>query len=147
MNRRNLLSLATLSTLAWAITPLSAKTNTDPWKAMSSKEAIKILYEDRKLIKDDKIKITSYYTDCLSSSSLKIHSNIEAKKVIIFKDLDNISRYRSFIRYALVCIFEVPKDALVRYYLKIKSTNEEGTIIVLIEDIKGNVYRNTLRIG
>jgi hypothetical protein len=57
MNRRNLLSLATLSTLAWAITPLSAKTNTDPWKATHSQEVIESLYPNTKIILDKNIKI------------------------------------------------------------------------------------------
>jgi hypothetical protein len=144
MNRRNLLSLATLSTLAWAITPLSAKTNTDPWKATHSQEVIESLYPNTKIILDKNIKIRSSYTDCMSNLSLYIQSNIEAKRVLILQDLDPIPYGYSFSIYSLVCIFEVPLDALVKYSVRIDSMNRDLKIIALIEDIEGNVFMNTL---
>ncbi|MDQ7046707.1 MAG: hypothetical protein Q9M39_03470 [Sulfurovum sp.] len=90
MNRRKLLSLATLGTLTWAITPLSAQTwqpykklpeNKDPWKAETSKEAIKLLYPDKELVLSDKIYIKAPKL-AENSGSIPIHikTDLEAKK-------------------------------------------------------------------
>jgi len=149
MNRRKALSLATLSTLAWAITPLSAQMwqphqdvsdNKDPWKAETSTEAIKLLYPDKELLTSDKIYVKAPKL-ASGGHSIPIHirTDIEAKKIILLQDANPSS---------LVGIFEVPKDELVDYSLRIKMRQTEY-MTVLIEDINGMLYlyRQKIEIG
>ena len=147
MNRRKLLSLATLCIGTWLITPLHAKigkpqsTGRDPWKAEKSSDAIKLLYPNKEIIKSDRVKIiVSKLTENRGSIPVRITSDIEAKTVMLFQDANPT---------ALTAIFEVPKDALVDYEMRIKIIQASFIavfITVIIEDINGVVYMNNKEI-
>ncbi|GEM_PF-1362228 len=140
MTRRNLLSLASLSTIAWAIAPLHANTwqsyenlpeNQDPWKAETSKEAIKLLYPDKEILLSEKIYLKApKLAENGGSIPIYIKTDLKAKRVMLFQDANPTS---------LVGIFEVHKDEIVDYSFYIKM-RQEAFIKVLIEDINGLVY-------
>jgi len=146
MNRRNFIYSLTLGTLGLNFSKLYAtKLPTitkplDPWKAATPEDVISSLYGDKKIIKvTKKIKIKAPKNITLGSRTpLSIVSDIKAKKVIVMQDLNDFS---------LVCIFNVPKDAIVDYELKIKLPfRRKGKIIVLIEDFSGLLYKNSIDI-
>lgn len=146
MNRRKFISMATLSSIGLSVLPLNAEINTNPWKATSVEEAIALLYGDKKIIQEDKIDIKAYYTACLFMLDVVITSHIEAKRIILLQDLNSIPKEYSLGLYALVSILKVPKDSLGNYSFTVTSMHREHTVVILIEDIKGNVYMNTSKV-
>ncbi len=141
MKRRKFISICLWSSIGFGPNPLYASDmwdnyEIDPsyiWKAEKSSDVIKLLYGNRKIIQSDKVEIRApKLAENGGSIPIRITSDIEAKRVIVFQDANPTS---------LTGIFEVPKDALVYYDMRIKM-RQTAYVTVLIEDVNGIIYAN-----
>jgi len=174
MNRRRFISLSTLTAIGWSTTPSNAKewayigekgkmlgnawkvkdtkevpvtlTKKDkvinnPWKledVRNINEIIVALYGEAKvIIRSNKVKIKApKLAENAYSIPLNISTTLNAKKILIIQVAN---------KYALSGIFEVPKDVIVNYSLRVKQ-RQTGYITVVIEDINGLLYKNDFEI-
>lgn len=142
MNRRNFIYSFALGTIGLNFYPLYANNlpkalkPIDPWKATTPQDVITALYGNRKIIEasqEIKLKMPEV-TNSGATTPLNIKSNLEAKKIIVMQNVNDLS---------LIGIFDVPKDAIVDYGLKLKLRfNIKGEVTVLIEDINGLLYKS-----
>ena len=142
MERRKFLGLGILAVTALPAT-LSAiasidfrATKPDVWTAKQVDPAIKALFGDikpeEKGVKVDVPKVASNG----GGVPVKIKSDIPAKTVALFQDMDPESA---------VAVFNVPENGIVDYFLKIKlkATDEnggKGTVTAIVEGTDGKFY-------
>ena len=142
MERRKFLGLGILAVTALPAT-LSAiasidfrATKPDVWTAKQVDPAIKALFGDIKP-EEKGIKID---TPSVASNGgavpVKIKSDISAKTVALFQDMDPESA---------TAVFNVPENGIVDYFMKIKlkatdANGGKGTITVVIEGRDGKFY-------
>lgn len=143
MNRRKFMGLGVMAAAAIPAT-LSAMTSIDfrttkpkTWDAKKVDEAIKALYGDIKAEeKGIKIKVPKVASNG-GGVPVDIQSDISAKTVAIFQDMNPEST---------VAIFNVPENGIIDYFLKIKlkATDENGgngIITVVVEGTDGKFYK------
>jgi sulfur-oxidizing protein SoxY len=135
MQRRKFLSLGALAAVA-AIAPanLSAedyrKTKADAWKAHTVEDAMTKLYGSSKTIEKG-VKLTA--PDVASNGGaipVSVSSDIAAKSVAIFQDVNPESA---------VAVFTVLENSIIDYDVKIKM-KKSGTITVVVEGKDGKLY-------
>ncbi len=133
MKRRNFLGLgiATLATLPAALSAVDfRKEKPDTWTAHSVDDAIKKLYGDIKT-EEKGIKLkTPEVANNGGQIPVSIKSDIDAKTVAIFQDVNP---------EATVGVFTVPEGQPVDYSIKIKM-KKSGSITVIVEGRDGKFY-------
>ncbi len=133
MKRRNFLGLG-LVTLATIPAALSAtdfrKEKPDTWTAKSVDDSIKKLYGDIKP-EEKGIKLkTPEVANNGGQIPVGIKSDISAKTVAVFQDVNPEST---------VAVFEVPEGQPVDFGIKIKM-KKSGSVIVVLEGTDGKFY-------
>ncbi len=136
MHRRKFIYLGTLSSV---VLPLIAQNNpivTRPEDATSMEELTDILFFFFVIGKDKSIviKVPKVATS-RGAIPVQIKSQKKLKRIIVTAPQN---------RYPLVGIFEVPKDAIVEYQLKIKTTLNawKAVIKVFAVDEENRIYHN-----
>jgi sulfur-oxidizing protein SoxY len=145
MNRRKFLGLGVMAAVAMPAT-LSAisaidfrSTKPDTWTAHTTENAIKALYGDIKPVEEGvTIKLPKVASNG-GAVPLTIKSDIKAKTVAVFQNMNPESA---------VAVFNVPEEGIIDYFLKIKlkGTDENagnGIITVIVEGTDGKFYKGT----
>jgi len=142
MNRRNFLGLGVMAVTALPAILSAAgtidfrATKPDAWTAKKVDAAIKALYGDIKPeAKGVTIKVPKVASNG-GSVPVTIKSDIDAKTVALFQDMNPEST---------IAVFHVPEGGIVDYFLKIKlkATDENGgngTITAIVEAKDGQFY-------
>ena len=136
MHRRKFIYLGTLSSV---VLPLMAQNNPvsmRPEDATSMEELTDILFANREIDEDKSILIKVPEIASYSGSvPVQIESQKTLKRIIVTAPKN---------RYPLVGIFEVPKDAIVEYRLKMKiiSNSRKAVIKVFAIDEENRIYHN-----
>jgi sulfur-oxidizing protein SoxY len=143
MNRRNfmgfgVLAMATLPAVLSAFESIDfRKTKPAVWKAKTVDDAVKALYGD---IKPEESGVTVKAPKVASNGGavpVTIKSDIPAKTVALFQNMDPESA---------VAVFNVPEDGIIDYFfkLKLKATDENGgngVITAIVEGKDGKFYK------
>lgn len=148
MERRKFLGLGVLALAALPAT-LSAisaidfrSTKPDTWKAKTVDDAVKALFGD---IKPEEKGVKVNAPEVASNGGavpVTIKSDIDAKTVALFQNMDPESA---------VAVFNVPEDGIIDYTLKIKlkATDENGgngVITAIVEGKDGKFYIGTKKL-
>jgi len=142
MERRKFLGLGVLALTALPAT-LSAisaidfrATKPDTWTAKSVDDAVKALFGDIKPEeKGVKVNVPAVASSG-ASVPVTVKSDIDAKTVAIFQDMDPESA---------TAVFNVPENGIVDYFLKIKlkatdKNGGKGTVTAIVEGRDGKFY-------
>lgn len=107
------------------------KTHPDMWQSTTMDSAIKSLYGHTKIIPDSRVFLKAPKVAANGGAvPVTIKTTIPAKSVAIFQDSNPKSA---------VAVFNVAKDAIVNYTIKIK-LKSTGTILAVVEGLDGNLY-------
>ena len=133
--KKSKLIVGTVVLIALAL-PMSAKdfraNNPTAWTAHTVKNAIKGLYGDVEFIQNNDIVLkASKIVASGASVPLTIKSNIDAKTVSVYQNINPESA---------IAVWDVPKDGIIDYGLKIKLKQGNANITVVIEGRDGKFY-------
>jgi len=145
MNRRKFIGLGitAMAALPATLSAISAidfrATKPDTWKAKTVDDAMKALYGDIKPEENGVIIRVPKVASNGGAVPVGIKSDLKAKTVAVFQDMDPESA---------VAVFNVPKDGIIDYFFKIKlkatdANGGNGVITVIVEGTDGKFYKGT----
>jgi sulfur-oxidizing protein SoxY len=134
MDRRKFLGLGMTALALVPVTSLQAfdfrKEKPDAWKAHTVEDAIKALYGKTPTESKDVSLTVPEVASNGGAVPVKIKTSIDAKTVALFQDVNPESA---------VAVWTIPEAGIINYATKIKM-KKSGSIIVVVEDKKGNLY-------